>query len=177
MIQSLRYGVRSLIRAPLLSAVTILTLAIGIGLNAGVFTVVNGMMFRARIEKDPDSFVQPVSRYSGTYKQPGEIRSFTTTDFDALRTRSQSLTDIAAWRDVHLHFGKEAESTLALVVTCEFFDLYGLSREDRCWYAFRASPSASRTRSARSSSRWTRSNTSLRGRCAPNWTAWRTASG
>ncbi len=128
MIQSLRYGFRSLIKAPLLSAVTILTLAVGIGLNAGIFTVVNGMMFRARIEKDPDSFVQLVSKYSGTYKQPGEIRSFTTTDFDAFRTRSQSLTDIAAWRDVHLHFGNEAESTLALVVTCEFFDLYGLSR-------------------------------------------------
>ena len=128
MIQSLRYGFKSLIKAPLLSAVTILTLAVGIGLNAGIFTVVHGMMFRARIEKDPDSFVQLVSKYSGTYKQPGEIRSFTTTDFDALRTRSQSLTDIAAWRDVHLHFGNEAESTLALVVTCEFFDLYGLSR-------------------------------------------------
>lgn len=61
MIQNLRYGFRTLIKAPLLSAVTILTLAIGIGLNAGIFTVVNGMMFRARIEKDPDSFVQPAS--------------------------------------------------------------------------------------------------------------------
>jgi CubicO group peptidase (beta-lactamase class C family) len=43
MSQSLRDGFRSLIKAPLLSSVPLVTLAIGIGLNVGMFTVVNGM--------------------------------------------------------------------------------------------------------------------------------------
>src|SRR5437762_7673736 len=128
MIQSLRYGFRSLIKTPLLSVVTMVTLAIGIGLNAGIFSVVNGMMFRARVEKDPGSFVQLASKYSGTHKQRGEIRAFTTPDFEAFRTRSQSLSDVVAWRDVHLHFANDARNTLAVLVTCEFFNLYGRSR-------------------------------------------------
>ena len=85
-------------------------------------------MFHARVEKDPGSFVQLVSQYSGTHKQRGEIRAFTTPDFEAFRTRSQSLSDVAAWRDVHLHFANDARNTLAVLVTCEFFNLYGLSR-------------------------------------------------
>jgi len=42
-----RYGLRLIRKSPVLSIATILTLALGIGLDAGVFTVVDAMLFRA----------------------------------------------------------------------------------------------------------------------------------
>jgi hypothetical protein len=48
--QDVRYGARLLRRSPLLACATVLTLTLGIGINTGVFTMVNGMLFRARVE-------------------------------------------------------------------------------------------------------------------------------
>ena len=57
LLEDIRYGVRSIVRSPLLSCATILTLALGIGINTGVFTILNGMLFRARVGSHPESFV------------------------------------------------------------------------------------------------------------------------
>jgi hypothetical protein len=42
-----------------LSVSIVLTLIFGIGLNAGAFAVMAGLVFRARIEKDPATFSRP----------------------------------------------------------------------------------------------------------------------
>ena len=44
--QDLRLAVRSLLRAPAFAAVTILTLALGIGANTAIFSIVNGVILR-----------------------------------------------------------------------------------------------------------------------------------
>jgi hypothetical protein len=49
--QPLRHAWAAIRRNPLLALVSVLTLTLGIGLNAGVFTVVDGLMFRARVQK------------------------------------------------------------------------------------------------------------------------------
>src|ERR1700690_1182990 len=66
MIQDLCYALRSIARRPALAIATVLTLALGLGLNVGVFTVIDGLLFRARVEKDPGSFVHlsPEYRYA-----------------------------------------------------------------------------------------------------------------
>src|ERR1017187_5435936 len=65
--EDVRYGCRVIRRNPLLSLVVVLTLTVGIGINASIFTVVNGMMLRPHIYKDPDSFLRvvPESRLQG----------------------------------------------------------------------------------------------------------------
>lgn len=55
--QDVRAACRIIRKSPLLSGATIATLAISVGLDAGVFTLVDGMLFRARVERDPQSFV------------------------------------------------------------------------------------------------------------------------
>ena len=51
-------GLRGIRKSPLLSGAIIATLALGIGLDTGVFTLVDGMLFRARVEQHPETFVQ-----------------------------------------------------------------------------------------------------------------------
>ena len=71
MIQDLRYGVRMLLKNPGLTLVIVLLLALGIGVNTGVFTVLNGLLMRARVDKDPNSFIHLAPQYAGHFEQQG----------------------------------------------------------------------------------------------------------
>ena len=64
------YGCRLIRKSPALSLATILTLSLGIGLDAGVFTVINGLLFRPRVAHDPPSFVDVHPEYGGTAGLP-----------------------------------------------------------------------------------------------------------
>ncbi|HEY1907924.1 MAG TPA: hypothetical protein VGG91_17880, partial [Myxococcaceae bacterium] len=57
LLQDLRYGMRSLARRPGFAAVAIATLALGIGLNAAVFTVVDAALVRSVPYAEPERLV------------------------------------------------------------------------------------------------------------------------
>src|ERR671929_2206000 len=56
-VQDLRFALRSLLRAKGLSATVVLTLALGIGANAAIFSVVRGVLLRPLANRDEDRLI------------------------------------------------------------------------------------------------------------------------
>ena len=63
--QDVRYALRTMRRAPVSTAVAVLSLALGIGATTAVFTLINGLMFRPLPVRDPGSLVELLTRYPG----------------------------------------------------------------------------------------------------------------
>jgi len=79
--QDVRYGARTLRNSPGLTAAAILTLALGIGANTAIFTVMNGLMLRALPVRDPGQLVELLQHSPGD-PEPG----FNGFSWDAYRT-------------------------------------------------------------------------------------------
>jgi predicted permease len=125
--QDLRRAWATIRSNPLLALSSVLTLTLGIGLNAGVFTVVDGLLFRARVQKDPETFVHLSPSYRGAAAGQEAPWSISTRDYRTLAAEARTLRNLAGWGIVRVAAPRE-EAQLALAVTCNFFELYGLER-------------------------------------------------
>src|ERR1700684_264940 len=124
--QDFRRALRSARRAPLLSTVAVLALALGIGLNTGVFAIVNAMFLRGPTRVDPASFVQICPRYTGWLAGSDKNASFTTEDFDAIRSRSHTLREVAAWRQYPAFLEDGNRYITTLLAGCNYFHVLGI---------------------------------------------------
>ena len=64
-VQDVRYSARQFGRSPQLASAVVLTVVIGIALNSIAFSLFNGILFRAQVTRDPDSFAQTYSFVTG----------------------------------------------------------------------------------------------------------------
>jgi predicted permease len=139
-IRDLRYGLRQIGRNRLHAAVVVLTLALGIGLNTGIFSVLHGMLWRPRVTQDPATFVRLAAEVFEK-DQPRESNwPFSAADYQAYRSTARSVSHLAAWAPAHATIDNGSESSLVMLVSCNFFSLYGLEqatvgrlfRDDEC---------------------------------------------
>ncbi len=124
-LEDVRYGSRLIRRNPLLSLVVVLTLTVGIGINASVFTVVNGMMLRPHVSGDPATFVRivPESRVQGV------PRPLSYHEYLALRDHTRSLRQLAAFSYFPAMIGDDDPGgNPGIAVSCNFFLVEGLAR-------------------------------------------------
>ena len=122
--QDIRFGIRMLARKPGFTIVAVLTLALGIGANTAMFTVINGVLLRPLEFPHPDRIVSLSERSaSGAMRNVGYL---TVMDW---RARSQSLEHVAAYRFWMPSIFSEGvpERVTGLRVTRDFFHVLGVA--------------------------------------------------
>ena len=124
----LAFALRNVRANPLLSATVVVTLALGIGISSGVFAVVDAVSLRPRVEGDTRTFVRVLSSYGTDSTPPGFPGPTTLLDYLAYRDGSRALRVLAGWQDVRATIDGDPAPVGALLVTCEFFDVYALGR-------------------------------------------------
>src|SRR6185369_15110311 len=126
-LQDSRYALRWFRRELVLTVAIVATLGFGIGLNTGVFSVLSGMVFRPRVDKDTVTFFQVLATPAS---QPGALpRLFSSSIAELERYRSApGVAAIAAWTVSSGRLEDDADPSLLMLVTCDFFPLYGLER-------------------------------------------------
>ena len=118
-----RYAVRTLRRSPMFAVVAILSLALGIGANAAIFSVINAVMLRALPVAEPDRLVL-ISRLSET----GRPLYVPVRFFDLLRDHLTSVSGIAALGTLRQTAIIDGEDELvnADMVSGSYFDVLGV---------------------------------------------------
>ena len=126
--QDVLYALRSARRTPLLTFIVVVALSVGIGLNAGVFTILNFLMLDPPTKKDPSSFVEIYPRYEGWFSGTPQFSLLNAEDYDAIREQSHALTDVAAWQQIPTTLNDMHRKNSSLLVTCNYFHIFGIDQ-------------------------------------------------
>ncbi len=128
LLQDVRYALRQIRKAPGFAAVAVITLALGIGANTAIFSVVNGVLLRPLTFKDPNRLVR-IWHTPPQKSFPG-ITRFTVSPADFLDWQDENHVfermAIYGFRAFTLTGGDKAEQILASTVSTGFFDTIGV---------------------------------------------------
>ena len=127
--QDLRYGLRLLRKSPGFTAVAVLTLALGIGANTAIFSVVNAVLLKSLPFKDPEQLVMVWNRAAAA--AGGDRTPLAVADLLDWRAQNRSFADIAAfqWGSFNYAGGDLPEQLQAANVTANFFSVLGVQTQ------------------------------------------------
>jgi predicted permease len=119
LIGDVRYALRGLRRAPGFALAVILTIGLGVGINASVFTFFDAYVLR------PFDVRDPYALYSAQWgDRAGNVHEFTTEQYDALRRPNGILAGVAGYRTITARLG--AAPMAGDAVTPNYFTVAGV---------------------------------------------------
>jgi predicted permease len=124
LMQDLRYGLRMLVKSPGFTAVAILTLALGIGANTALFSVVNGVLFNPLPYPHPEQLV-----WLAESKPNFATGSISLPNFRDWQKENHTFSGMAVYRSYNfniLGLG-DAEQVRARFITSDFFGVLGVN--------------------------------------------------
>ena len=122
LVEDLRYGLRLVRKHYGLSATIVATLALGIGMNVSVFTLMNAVAFRARVPH-PETFVRVAPLHAGS--EMASIGAVDAGEYLAYRNLNKSLSALAASFRTNVTLESDRSAGVpALLVSCNFFSVY-----------------------------------------------------
>src|SRR5437868_2467775 len=127
MLNDIRYGLRQLIKHPAFTIIAILTLALGIGANTAIFSVVNAVLLKPLPFPDPDQLIA-IGMTDTRQKSQTDLNSLSYPDFFDFRDQNRTLASSAVYRDrsFALTGAEGATSARGAKVSAEFFDVLGI---------------------------------------------------
>src|SRR5204863_219356 len=120
LLQDLRFGVRTLIKNPGVSAIAIIALALGTGANSAIFSVVNAIMLRPLAYGQPERLVMMWGTNSKSGVNQDSISVPNILDY---RNQTTTLEQIAAYSqdDFNMSSGGEPTHCQGSFVTANYF--------------------------------------------------------
>ena len=122
---NLAFAARGVAHHPIQSLIVVVTLSLGLGISAVVFSVMNALAFRARVDHDAASFVRIYASYRTDTTAPSRAGPVPLRDFLAFERTMRTLSPVAGWQSVQVSLADGAKPTSGALVTCTFFDVYG----------------------------------------------------
>lgn len=126
LLRDLQYSLRMLVKNPLFTLVVVVTLALGIGLNAATFSAVSGILLRPLGGvQEPEELVQIYRKWGGM-----DYGSVSIPHYQDLRDRTgEVFEDVAAYffAPVSLSVEGRSERSMGMAVSANFFQTYGVT--------------------------------------------------
>ena len=134
-VQDVRFALRSLIRAPAFAVVAITTIALGIGANTAIFSLVNAVLLRPPEHvTDPDRLV---SIWTSDFSGP-QFGASSYMDYEDFRDCTPSLEDMVAVSPGIVNMAGEGSVSQILVaefVSGNYFDVFGVQPRIGRWFS------------------------------------------
>ncbi len=124
MLSDFRFAFRTLAKTPGFAAIAILTLALAIGVNSALFTLVHGVLMRQVIPEQPEQVLNLFTARAGASK---DYRQFSYAEFTALRNAKDTFADVFAMNPLLAGIGQEEamRRSFAFEVSENYFSLLG----------------------------------------------------
>ena len=125
MVQDFRFALRQLIKAPGFTFAAVLVLALGIGANTAVFSLVNTLFFAPPAYAKPHEMVQ---LFSQDKKDPKKFRGFSYPTYRDIREQNTVFSDAMAFNLALIGLGQKGDTrrTFAAVVSSNYFSVLGV---------------------------------------------------
>src|SRR5215469_9710264 len=130
-VQDLRYGVRQLLKSPGFTAVAVVTLALGIGINATMFSMVSAFLLRRPPGREPDRVAVVSGIDPGNGFRP-DSATVSIPNYLAWGEANHVFTELAAADEYHtasLTGPQLSESLHSAAVSVNYFDVLGVTAE------------------------------------------------